>query len=74
MLLIVRDSNGNDLDRFPSAMGIVTRLACRRLKNEGVEVKALLHKAGLTEQQIDDPCSRLAVKDQIRFLDLAAGS
>jgi AraC-like DNA-binding protein len=37
-----------------------------------VEVKVLLRKAGLTEQQIDDPCSRLAVKDQIRFLDLAA--
>ena len=72
MLLTVRDSNGNDFDRFPSAMGIVTRLACGRLKNEGVEVKALLHKVGLTEQQIDDPCSRLAVKDQIRFLDLAA--
>ena len=72
MLLTVRDSNGNDLDGFPSAMGIVTRLACGRLKNEGLEVKALLHKAGLTEQQIDDPCSRLAVKDQIRFLDLAA--
>src|SRR5262245_10121515 len=53
-------------------MGIVTRLACGRLKSEGVEVKALLQKAGLTEQQIDDPCSRLAVKDQIRFLDLAA--
>jgi AraC-like DNA-binding protein len=71
-LLPVRDPNGNDLDRFPSAMGVVTRLACERLKNEGVEVKALLHKAGLTEQQIDDRCSRLAVKDQIRFLDLAA--
>jgi AraC-like DNA-binding protein len=68
----VHDSNGNDLDGFPSAMGIVTRLACGRLRNEGVDVKALLHKAGLTEQQIDDPCSRLAVKDQIRFLDLAA--
>ena len=68
----MHDSSGVDLDRFPSAMGIVTRLACRRLKNEGVDVKALLQKAGLTEQQIDDPCSRLAVKDQIRFLDLAA--
>lgn len=45
-------------------MGVVTRLASGRLKNEGVEVKALLRKAGLTEQQIDDPCSRVAVKDR----------
>jgi AraC-like DNA-binding protein len=68
----VRDSNGVDLDRFPSAMGIVTRLACDRAKQEGVEVDALLRKAGLTHQQIDDPRSRLAVKAQILFLELAA--
>ena len=53
-------------------MGLVTRLACGRLKHEKVEVNTLLHRAGLTHQQIDDPCARVAVKDQIRFLDLAA--
>ena len=68
----MRDSNGNDLDAFPSAMGIVTRLACGRARQEGVEVELLLRKAGLTHQQIDDPSARLAVKSQIRFLDLAA--
>ena len=68
----MRDSNGNDLDAFPSAMGIVTRLACGRARQEGVEVELLLRKAGLTHQQIDDPSARLAVKSQIRFLELAA--
>ena len=70
----MRDSNGNDLDTFPSAMGIVTRLACGRARQEGVEVELLLRKAGLTPQQIDDPSARLAVKSQIRFLELAAAS
>jgi hypothetical protein len=68
----VRDSNGNNLDTFPSAMGVITRLACGRARQEGVEVELLLRKAGLTYQQIDDPCARLAVKGQIRFLELAA--
>ena len=68
----MRYSNGVDLDTFPSAMGIVARLACDRAKQEGVEVDALLRKAGLTRQQIDDPRSRLSVKAQIQFLELAA--
>jgi AraC-like DNA-binding protein len=68
----VRDSNGKDLDTFPSAMGIVTRLACGRAEQEGVHVDPLLRKAGLSRQQIDDPHARLAVKSQIRFLELAA--
>ena len=68
----MRDSNGKDLDTFPSAMGVLTRLACQRAKQQAVEVDLLLRKAGLTHQQIDDPCARLAVKNQIRFLELAA--
>src|SRR6478672_11609425 len=68
----MRDPNGVDLDNFPSAMGIVTRLACDRAKQEGVAVEPLLRKAGLNQQQIDDPRSRIAVKAQIQFLALAA--
>jgi AraC-like DNA-binding protein len=68
----VRDSNGIELDTFPSAMGIITRLACDRAKREGIEVNGLLRKAGLTHQQIVDLRARLPVKAQIKFLDLAA--
>jgi len=68
----VRDSNGIDLDTFPSAMGIMTRLACGRAEQEGVDLDSLLHKAGLSGPQIDDSSTRLAVRSQIRFLELAA--
>ena len=61
----MRNSDGNGLDTFPSALGIVTRLACGRAEQEGVETELLLRKAGLTRQQIDDPGTRLAVRNQI---------
>jgi AraC-like DNA-binding protein len=70
----VRDFNGNPLATSPSAMGIITRLAFERLKEQGVEVDALLRNSGLTQQRVEDPSYRLAVKDQIRFLELAAVS
>jgi len=70
----VRDSNGKNLGTFPSALGVLTRLACERTKQQGVEVDSLLRKAGLTHQQIDDPCARLPVKSQIRFVELAAAT
>ena len=63
----MRDSNGKDLDTFPSAMGVITRLACERAQQQGVEVDLLLRKAGLTRQQIDDPRARLPVKSQIQI-------
>jgi AraC-like DNA-binding protein len=58
----------------PSAMGVVTRLACARARQEGVEVNSLLKKAGLTRQQVDDPSTRLDVNSQIQFLELAAAT
>ena len=50
----------------------MTRLACDRAKQEGVEVAPLLQKAGLTQEQIDDHGARVDVKRQIKFLDLMA--
>jgi AraC-like DNA-binding protein len=55
-------------------MGVMTRLACHRAKQEGVEVAPLLRKAGLTLEQIDDHSARLDVKRQIKFLDLVAAT
>jgi hypothetical protein len=65
----MRGSNFANHDNSPSAMGVVTRLACARAKGEGVEVESLLRKAGLTHHQVDDPSARLNVKGQIRFLE-----
>src|SRR5262245_50426346 len=53
-------------------MGILTRLAYERAKREGVEVNSLLREADLTQQQIDDHYARIAVKSQIRFVELVA--
>ena len=68
----MRSANFANHNTSPSAMGVVTRLACARAKGEGVEVESLLRKAGLTRHQVDDPSTRLNVKSQIRFLELAA--
>ena len=65
----MRDSN---LDAAPTALGTMTRLACGRAEQEGIDVELLLRKAGLTQQQIDDNSTRLDTKSQIKFLDLAA--
>ena len=65
-------SDTGTLDAFPSAMGVMTRLACARAAQGGFEVELLLTKAGLTRQQIDEPGSRVSVKSQIKFLELAA--
>src|SRR5262245_33422474 len=55
-------------------MGIITRLACGRAKQDGADVNALLRKADLTHQQIDDPRARPAVRAQVKFLELAANA
>ena len=71
----VKESGTGTLDAAaPSAMGVVTRLACARAKHEGVEVESLLLKAGLTRHQVDDSSTRLNVKSQIKFLDLVAAA
>ena len=59
-------------NKSPSAMGVMTRLACARAREEGVEVDSLLRKSGLTQAQIDDPWSRLDVRSQIEFLEHVA--
>ena len=65
----VRDSN---LDAAPTTLGAMTRLACGRAEQEGIDVELLLRNAGLTQQQIDDNSTRLDARSQIKFLDLAA--
>jgi AraC-like DNA-binding protein len=59
---------------MPSAMGIMTRLACAHAQQQGADVGSLLRKAGLTPEEIADPTSRFDVQRQIEFLDLVAGS
>lgn len=59
---------------LPSAHGGMSRFAYARLKREGIAIAPLLKGAGLTGQQIDDPHGIIAVRDQIKFLNLAAAA
>jgi Arabinose-binding domain of AraC transcription regulator, N-term len=68
----MRDPGTKRLGPLPSANGAITRLACARAKEAGVDLELLLKKAGLTLRQLEDPNVRLRVRDQITFLNLAA--
>jgi AraC-like DNA-binding protein len=68
----VRDADTKRFGALPSAMGVIARLAYARAKEAGADTDLLLKGAGITREQIDDPAVRLNVRDQIRFLNLAA--
>ena len=70
----MRDPDVRRPGALPSAAGGLTRLACAHAKEAGIELEPLLKKAGLTLYQIEDPSVRLKVRDQISFLNLAAGA
>ena len=59
---------------IPTATGGITRLAYARASEAGIDLRPLLKKAGLTEQQIGNRDTRLDVRRQIRFLNLVANT
>jgi AraC-like DNA-binding protein len=69
---IVRTSKGRSLGALPTAMGGITRLACARARQAGVDLKPLLAHAGLTWHQVRDRHARISVREQIAFLNLVA--
>lgn len=52
--------------------GVLSRLAYRQARHEGIEAAPLLAKAGLTADIIDDPNITVGVANQIKFVDLVA--
>ncbi len=60
------------LNTIPSATGGIARLACAHLRKSGIHLAPVLSKAGLTVEQIENRSTRLKVKSQIKFLQLAA--
>jgi AraC-like DNA-binding protein len=60
------------LSAVPTARGGISRLAYERAKAAGLDVDLLLKKSGLTQQQMNDPSVGVAVRDQIKFLNLVA--
>jgi AraC-like DNA-binding protein len=60
------------LSNLPSAGGGISRLACARAKEAGLDWKELVSAAGLTIKQIEDRHMRLGVRNQIALLKLVA--
>ncbi len=71
---IVNEVDTNRLGALPTAAGWIARLAYAQARRAGIELKPLLIKAGLTDQQIKDRAARLPVHHQIRFLNLVASA
>src|ERR1043166_4295963 len=61
-------------ERLPSAHGVMCRLAYARAKHAGIALDPLIRNGGLTRQQLDDPRAPITVRDQIKFLNLAAAA
>jgi hypothetical protein len=68
----VHDLEPKDRGALPTTIGMSTRLAYERAQAAGIELQPLLHKAGLTKQQVEDVDARLSVPSQIEFLNVAA--
>ena len=71
-VVAVRFARPRDFRSIPSATGGIARLACARMREAGKGVAAVLSGAGLTVAELSDPSLRLAVRTQIKVLELAA--
>jgi AraC-like DNA-binding protein len=62
------------LGTLPNATGTITRLAYAHAKATGIDTQALLKKANITPQQINNTSLKLRASDQIKFLNLVASA
>jgi AraC-like DNA-binding protein len=62
------------LGPLPTATGGIARLAYSFGQQAGIDLRPLLKKAGLTDQQIKEQAGRLAVRHQIAFLNGVASA
>ncbi len=60
------------INAVPSCAGLMTRLACARARNAGVDLLPVLQRAGLTVREVEDENIRLHVTTQIACLNLLA--
>ena len=63
---------GKELAGLPTCRAALTRSAVARVRAAQIDLKPLLLRAGLTVAEVDDPNTRIAVRKQIAFLNLAA--
>jgi hypothetical protein len=60
------------LSAIPSCAGLMTRLACARAKQAGIDLPPLLQRVRLSVQDIEDESIRLNVATQIQSLNVLA--
>lgn len=63
-----------DTVKHPTAAGVLTRLAAERVVQAGHDTASLFRKAGIPEGLLSEPETRVPVRSQIEFLQLAAVS
>jgi AraC-like DNA-binding protein len=71
-VVIVPDIHHRPLSTLPTASGMISRLAYARAREAGIALEPLVKKSGATDRQITDDNTRIAVRRQIRFLNLVA--
>ena len=57
---------------LPTCRAVLTRRAVARVRAAQIDLKPLLLRAGITVAEVDDPDTRIAVRNQVAFLNLAA--
>ena len=57
---------------LPTCRAALTRAAIAHVRAAHIDLKPLLLGAGLTVAEVDDPNTRIAVREQVAFLNLAA--
>jgi hypothetical protein len=60
------------VDGLTNGVGGLSRLAADRARRAGLQLEALLLRAGLTVDQIDDPEQRMDARSQVAFLEIVA--
>jgi len=65
-------NQADGLSSIPTATGVISRLACARLREFGKDAGPILAQAGTSPEQAYNDSIRLEVSKQIRFLNLAA--
>jgi len=68
----MRESERPQLNSIPTAGGGIARAAVAFACKAQIPIEPLLHKAGLTLAQINDPRARIPVRSQIDLLNLIA--
>jgi AraC-like DNA-binding protein len=70
----MRKPYSKSLSALPSCMGSLARLAVDKSKKSGINVGPMLKAVGIASGQIANTEERMTVRDQIQFVNMAAGA